>query len=108
MKVSLNKKVTVDDSEMSLQFLIGDILKRNFNILYNYIKSSQKIHSQLNRVINNFEIYQHQNNSKEIVKTHENNLFQKTPLKIQDKTAFEELIKSKLRKPEKISNKLSN
>jgi hypothetical protein len=45
MKVSLNKKVTVDDSEMSLQFLIGDILRRNFNILYSYIKSSQKIHS---------------------------------------------------------------
>ena len=38
LKISMNKKLKIDETECSVQFMIGDMLKRNFNIMYGYQK----------------------------------------------------------------------
>jgi hypothetical protein len=40
LKLNLSKKVKADDTEQSVQYLIGDMLKRNFNLLSNYQRES--------------------------------------------------------------------
>jgi hypothetical protein len=47
LKISMSRKLKIEDSECSVQFLIGDMLKRNFNIMYGYQKQCIRIKNRL-------------------------------------------------------------
>lgn len=42
LSVNLNDRITYDDTENSIQFLIGDILRRNYKIFQNAQEYSEK------------------------------------------------------------------
>jgi hypothetical protein len=50
LKVSMSRKLKIEDSECSLQFMIGDMLKRNFNIMYGYQKQCIRIKNRLETI----------------------------------------------------------
>lgn len=50
LKINLNHKVKIDGNEASVQFVIGDMLKRNFRIMLNYHQESRKIHGKLQKL----------------------------------------------------------
>ena len=50
LKISMNKKLKIDETECSVQFMIGDMLKRNFNIMYGYQKECIKIKKKLEKI----------------------------------------------------------
>lgn len=50
LKINLNKKVKIESGQASVQYVIGDMLRRNFNIMCNYHKQSRKIHEKLEKM----------------------------------------------------------
>ena len=50
LKISMNKKLKIEENECSVQFMIGDMLKRNFNIMYGYQKECIKIKNRLQKI----------------------------------------------------------
>jgi hypothetical protein len=50
LKISMNKKLKIEESECSVQFMIGDMLKRNFNIMHGYQKQCIRIKNRLEKI----------------------------------------------------------
>ena len=50
LKISMSRKLRIEESECSVQFMIGDMLKRNFNIMYGYQKQCIRIKNKLEKI----------------------------------------------------------